>query len=200
MGRSRQILSILFLLGSGVALGAQESKAGGVPRVEGVLQGGERFEDPRLALSFIVPFTSVVRVRGRGNFHGVDIESVDSGALYVYHTSYRIRRPEGLESKLLDALRVGFGPCELPEAPAGETFEIDARCTGSIGLNEIVRNTRMIRDREILHLLHISSRVETEDAAREMLRGVRVNEQFARHLESSGGDNSRSGPSQPPEL
>ncbi|MCR9143463.1 MAG: hypothetical protein NXI24_14530 [bacterium] len=144
-----------------------------------VLAAGARFEDPRLALSFVVPTAGVVRVRPRGSFYGVDVESVDEGAYYLYHTTYRIRRTDAVARVVVDSLRAMFDPCELPEAPAGESFVIEARCDGAIGLNEIVREIRLVREGALLHLLHIASRSEARNLARTLLASVRDNEDFA---------------------
>lgn len=170
------ILPVL-LLPTG-ALPGQEPSEKSQPRARRVLAAGEQFVDRRLGLTFTVPLTSVVLVRNRGNFHGVDVEPVDDASFYIYHTSYRIRRSDGVGASVFDSLRSVFGPCEMPPVPAGAEFEINARCDGTIGMNRIVRHIRLIRDQSTLHLLHVSSRADAGDVANKILASVQRNQEF----------------------
>ena len=133
-----------------------------------------------MGLAFRVPRKSVVRTNPRGNQISVEAESVEAGLYLIYYTSYRIRRPAGLDGPLRNALDEVFGGCDFPEFPAGtDNFDVIASCDGVIGLNQLSRRIRLIRAGEWLHLLHIAVRAESLTLSREILAGARLNPDFA---------------------
>lgn len=145
-----------------------------------VVAAGTELHGPRLGLILRVPRKSVVRKIPRGNQLSVEAESVQAGLYLIYHTSYRIRRIDGLERSLQNALGDVFGGCEWPQFPArADSFDVIASCEGEIGLNQISRRIRLIRAGEWLHLLHVAVRLESMDLAREILAGARLNPGFA---------------------
>ena len=142
-------------------------------RVRRVIAAGETFSDSRLALSFHVPETSVVRLQARGNFMAVEVEPVEAQSFFIYHTSYRIRRPESL-------LQMGsaFRACELPPIPADMRFEIETSCRGTIGWNEVQRTVRLIRRADVLHVFHLTHRTDTSDLGTKILASLSENREF----------------------
>jgi hypothetical protein len=158
-----------------VLTGQKAATTGRVRSSRRILAAGELFSDDRLGLGFAIPLACSVRIQGRGNFQAVDVEPVGDERFFIYHTSYRIRRP-GAPGELA---RTVFGPCALPEIPDAKQFDVQAQCEGTIGLNRIVRNIRLIRRDAVLHLFYLSYREDAQDLGRLILDSVRENPDFS---------------------
>ncbi len=139
-----------------------------------IVQAGSLFQNYRYALEFRVPVRVVGEHAARGNFFEVTLESTDDRSLFIYLTSFRIRREAGVKDL---AARV-YGPCRLPEIPADSEFRLDTSCAGKIELNDLERHITLLRRGDLLHLLVVSARTEDAGLAREVVGSVAIHRGF----------------------
>ena len=156
-----------------VGSGFSSAPAAESPPFQQVLQTDASLNDPRLGLTFQVPVMTIARIRPRGNFFEVELTPSNGEAFFVYSTTFRIRRPAGLEIPGEIS-----GPCAPPEIPKADRFDVSAVCDGTIGLNKIRRTVRIIREDQLLHLFHLAHRVEDAELTDRILQSVRVNSEF----------------------
>ena len=139
-----------------------------------VLAAGARFRHYRFALEFLLPLQSRIQLAPRGNFAEVRIRSLDSEEFFIYHTSFKIRRPKNLSS-LADRIS---GPCPPPAFPNTDNFRVEARCTGRVGLNLLERRIIFVRQNNLLHLLYLTYRLNSISLADNIVSSIKINPRF----------------------
>ena len=124
-----------------------------------IAKAGAEFTDDRFAHAFVIPRVSRVRIRPRGNFHAVEIRSVRDADYFLYYTTFALERPAADLSGL-------FGACEEPIGPGAGDYDVRTSCEFRSGYNDLIREIRLIRSGDRLHLLQLTYRREAADAAR----------------------------------
>lgn len=139
-----------------------------------VLREGERFSEYRIAYEFDAPVKLRIRIAPRGMFRMLEAQPTEAPDLYVFSTTFRIRRLE----ELWDAAEAGFAPCKLPELPAGGDFLIEAQCADRIGQNALQREIRLERRGDLLHLLLLTWRSDRAELAERLRQSLTMNLAF----------------------
>lgn len=168
---------LLLLAGSRVSAGSPDP-AGGLLRLpksgSTILAADSRFRHYRFALEFLLPLKSRLQVTPRGNFSEAEIRSFGSEEYFIYHTSFKIRRPKNLK-KLADRIS---GPCPPPAFPVKNEFRVETRCTGKIGLNRLERRIIFVRQGDFLHLLYLTYRLKSKALADKIVSSIKINSRF----------------------